>query len=293
MATPLDFKELFRQECVLLGRANGSSVNQSDVGEPKVEPPGPAGEPWVSYISVDRVGLAFSGGGIRSATFNLGILKALQELGVLKYVDYLSTVSGGGYIGVWWTAWRARWGGATKEFPVAHCADGAEQKTYDEKLNREPEEVRHLREFSNFLSPRIGFFQSEMWNAVMAVVSAILPAILTASSVLALAFLLWLAVNKVILDDVLSNSAVGWHAAPVLLSLITIIAYIAFEIAWVLKGKAEPLPTKKWRFGIVCLHLLLLTLLVLGVIFGWQCWVAIMSWANVALLKSFRDKVEV
>ena len=83
----------------------------------------------------------------------------------------------------------------------------------------------------------------------MAVVSAVLPAILTASSVLALAFLLWLAVNKVILDDLLSNSAfvpwLGWHAAPVLLLLITIFAYVAFEIAWVMNGKAEPLPTTK------------------------------------------------
>src|ERR1051325_3016648 len=133
MATPLEFKELFRQECALLGRANGSSVNQSDVGEPKDESPGPAGEPWISYTPIDRVGLAFSGGGIRSATFNLGVLKALQDLHVLKRVDYLSTVSGGGYIGAWWTAWRARVGSATKDFPVAHGANGADQITDDEK----------------------------------------------------------------------------------------------------------------------------------------------------------------
>jgi hypothetical protein len=45
------------------------------------------------------VGLAFSGGGIRSATFNLGLLQAMHRYGFLKQVDYLSTVSGGGYIG--------------------------------------------------------------------------------------------------------------------------------------------------------------------------------------------------
>ena len=45
------------------------------------------------------VGLALSGGGIRSATFSLGILQALAGAKYLKYVDYLSTVSGGGYIG--------------------------------------------------------------------------------------------------------------------------------------------------------------------------------------------------
>ncbi len=49
----------------------------------------------------ELAGLAFSGGGIRSATFNLGVLQALAELGLLHRFDYLSTVSGGGYIGFW------------------------------------------------------------------------------------------------------------------------------------------------------------------------------------------------
>lgn len=44
------------------------------------------------------VGLALSGGGIRSAAFNLGVLQALNRHGLLSHVDYLSSVSGGGYI---------------------------------------------------------------------------------------------------------------------------------------------------------------------------------------------------
>jgi len=44
-------------------------------------------------------GLALSGGGIRSATFNLGVLQVLAWTRLLRFVDYLSTVSGGGYIG--------------------------------------------------------------------------------------------------------------------------------------------------------------------------------------------------
>ena len=39
-----------------------------------------------------RVGLALSGGGIRSATFSLGVLQGLAQLKLLKNVDYLSTV---------------------------------------------------------------------------------------------------------------------------------------------------------------------------------------------------------
>jgi hypothetical protein len=54
------------------------------------------------------VGLALSGGGIRSATFCLGFLQELQRLRLLRIFDYLSTVSGGGYVGGWWSAWLSR-----------------------------------------------------------------------------------------------------------------------------------------------------------------------------------------
>ncbi|CAL8479558.1 patatin-like phospholipase family protein [Caballeronia sp. S22] len=45
-------------------------------------------------------GLALSGGGIRSATFALGVMRGLAKQGSLHLFDYLSTVSGGGYVGV-------------------------------------------------------------------------------------------------------------------------------------------------------------------------------------------------
>ncbi|HXI52869.1 MAG TPA: hypothetical protein VNH84_15245, partial [Candidatus Saccharimonadales bacterium] len=45
------------------------------------------------------VGMALSGGGIRSATFCLGIFQALARVGLLSRIDLLSTVSGGGYFG--------------------------------------------------------------------------------------------------------------------------------------------------------------------------------------------------
>jgi hypothetical protein len=43
-------------------------------------------------------GLCLSGGGVRSATVSLGVLQALADTGLLKHFDYLSSVSGGGYI---------------------------------------------------------------------------------------------------------------------------------------------------------------------------------------------------
>lgn len=49
--------------------------------------------------STDAVGLSISGGGIRSATFALGVVQQLAGKGILCQVDFLSTVSGGGYLG--------------------------------------------------------------------------------------------------------------------------------------------------------------------------------------------------
>jgi choline dehydrogenase-like flavoprotein len=53
----------------------------------------------VPRMPENTVGLALSGGGIRSATFCLGVLQALARRNRIRDVDYLSTVSGGGYIG--------------------------------------------------------------------------------------------------------------------------------------------------------------------------------------------------
>lgn len=54
------------------------------------------------------VGLALSGGGIRSATFCLGLLQGMHEHQLLRMFDYLSTVSGGGFTGAWWSAFLSR-----------------------------------------------------------------------------------------------------------------------------------------------------------------------------------------
>jgi hypothetical protein len=47
----------------------------------------------------ETVALALSGGGIRSATFSLGLVRALSRRNLLQRIDYLSTVSGGSYAG--------------------------------------------------------------------------------------------------------------------------------------------------------------------------------------------------
>ena len=53
------------------------------------------------FHAANLTALCFSGGGIRSATFGLGIAQKLAERGLLDDFHYLSTVSGGGYLGSW------------------------------------------------------------------------------------------------------------------------------------------------------------------------------------------------
>lgn len=119
-------------------------------------------EPQSSDPKVDRFGLAISGGGIRSATFALGVMQALARLELLSKMDYLSTVSGGGYIGTWLSLWAQR--------------DPAGLAGVEQKLVPPPEskvapatsgeivdELTWLRQYSNFLAPVTGVFSADSW----------------------------------------------------------------------------------------------------------------------------------
>ena len=84
------------------GEAVDAAADRAAAAE--TQPPAPRRHSARLALDMNLLGLAFSGGGIRSATFNLGVLQGLSKIGLLKQVDYLSTVSGGGYIGSWLAA---------------------------------------------------------------------------------------------------------------------------------------------------------------------------------------------
>ncbi len=106
-----------------------------------------------------RAALCLSGGGIRSATFALGVLQGLARAGLLTQFHYLSTVSGGGYIGAWLSAWIHRKGNDAEK--VALELASLEPRS---KLDPEPEPIAYLREFSNYLSPRAGLMSTDTWT---------------------------------------------------------------------------------------------------------------------------------
>jgi hypothetical protein len=123
-------------------------------------------------------GLCFSGGGIRSATFNLGILQGLAVKGWLDQVDYLSSVSGGGYIHSWLVAWLKRKTTELKDSKVAEPEFAAWRHVMSRLVplpHHEPGEpfqavwpgqIQWLRRYSNYLTPHKGALTGDTWSAV-------------------------------------------------------------------------------------------------------------------------------
>jgi Patatin-like phospholipase len=102
-----------------------------------------------------RVALCISGGGIRSATFGFGILQGLARCGMLEKFHYLSTVSGGSYIGAWLSTWIRREGmGRVK----------GELCSPPESEPHEPQAVRNLRNHSTYLTEKSGPIFGGAWT---------------------------------------------------------------------------------------------------------------------------------
>ena len=167
----------------------------------KTDPPD--GENEESFSGT--LGLALSGGGIRSATFNLGMLQAFAEQRLISNLDYLSTVSGGGYIGSWLTAWIFRDGDVTntelflapdyslnsravRSPPQAtECNDRVPPQSRAKNSHAcEPDPIKHLRASSNYLALRPGILSIDSWSMVTIYVRnvllnalVVLPTVLT------------------------------------------------------------------------------------------------------------------
>ncbi|HTW51567.1 MAG TPA: patatin-like phospholipase family protein [Stellaceae bacterium] len=111
---------------------------------------------------LDLSALCLSGGGIRSAAISLGVIQGLADHGVLDKFDYLSTVSGGGYIGSWLSAWlyRVRRAGGSSDDVLKRL--GSRRNAPDVEVPP----LNHLREYSNYLTPKLGIFSADTWAAL-------------------------------------------------------------------------------------------------------------------------------
>ncbi|MBW0238370.1 hypothetical protein [Pseudomonas sp. D1HM] len=88
-------------------------------------------------VGEDAVGMSLSGGGIRSATFCLGVVQVIAERGLMKEFDYLSTVSGGGYIG---------------SFITSIIGGGKDYSDIGKPYGPDTEQIRYVRQNAKYLS---------------------------------------------------------------------------------------------------------------------------------------------
>lgn len=104
---------------------------------------------FADALDENRFGIALSGGGIRSAVINLGVLKTLQRFNILKQADYLSSVSGGGYTNSYIQAILQGDGGYDDLFQDDH--------------------IDYLRKRGRYLFPGEGWHK--IWNIITLVVA--------------------------------------------------------------------------------------------------------------------------
>lgn len=145
------FETLFNNELDEVARRR-EAVDSSVAGQSH------SADPLIRAKQMELVGLALSGGGIRSASFNLGLIQQLAERNHLKRIDYLSTVSGGGYIGSWLASWIMRMGSISKLTARLNPRKSADP------LADEVRPIRWLRMYSNFLAPDTSIMSADSWT---------------------------------------------------------------------------------------------------------------------------------
>jgi hypothetical protein len=120
---------------------------------------GPLPDVYRFALDQNLKGVCFSGGGIRSATFNLGVLQAIAAQKKLGTIDYLSTVSGGGYIHQFLASWIACEDLARVQEQLTPLPGASDRTVW-------PDPLRWLRRYSNYLTPKKGLLTADTWVAV-------------------------------------------------------------------------------------------------------------------------------
>lgn len=156
----LFFSDIFEEEKRFLDEAEAARVAAGSIAsadKPKAAEAAAAtasAEPSSEKSGQPRsyIGLCLSGGGIRSAAFSLGVLQALSARHVFPRLDYLSTVSGGGFTGAALVAGLKRNNG---EFPFGGAAGPGQAAGVNEYADNDA--VRGLRDRCRYLMPNSKF----------------------------------------------------------------------------------------------------------------------------------------
>ena len=174
----------------------------------------------VHHQSKPFTALCISGGGIRSATFALGALQSMADHGFLTKFDYLSTVSGGGYIGSWLTAWIQRAGGLAQVTPKL-------KRNAPKPMPPEPDPIQHLRDYNNYLTPKLGLFSADTWT----IAATVLRNMILNWLVLVPLLLFALAMPRLMVSLVIFGSPDGDVTALWVARITFVLTYALFSIA--------------------------------------------------------------
>jgi hypothetical protein len=190
-------------------------------------------------LPADTVGFGLSGGGIRSATFSLGVFQALAERRLVRKIDFLSTVSGGGYFGAFLGRLFARpW--IRNVDDVEHVLRGIDppaEPTQERGWGRRV--FRWLRDNGRYLAPRgsgdllvLGAILLRNWVAVQVVLVTTVLALFVGLQLfrMALEHLLGLtapvsAVASVLVCD-LPGASMLWWSPWVVVALVPFILVV-------------------------------------------------------------------
>ncbi|MFL6657045.1 MAG: patatin-like phospholipase family protein [Massilia sp.] len=203
--------------------------------------------PSLADSPLGPAGLALSGGGIRSATFSLGVLQALAVHGKLASFDYLSTVSGGGYIGGWLSAWIHR---SSLDEVQAELAKPCGNRDGN-PASQEHGAISWLRRYSNYLSPRVGLMSID---ALTLITTWIRNVLLNLVILLALFALLALLPRTLVWP---AQSALANSAATALAMWVALGALAIMLVAMMFNFFSGQGPRKSWPWvstgpGVMC-----------------------------------------
>jgi hypothetical protein len=174
-------------------------------------------------LAKGQAALCLSGGGIRSGTFALGVVQALAKRGLLTGFHYLSTVSGGGYVGGWLMATMQNHNGDAEEVQALLAADVA------------PAELRALRNYTSFLSPHLGLFSPDTWaDVTLWVRNVLINWLIFFPALLALALL------PAFYADMVRTIRPGWPTALVLCVALLSLAITVYNGVDHVPSHADP-----------------------------------------------------
>jgi len=196
-------------------------------------------------LAEEHSALCLSGGGIRSASFSVGVMQGLARHGLLDKFDYLSTVSGGGFAGAWFSAWQYRAAPSISPDP-ARIAEAASANDAMLQMTRgggqpgrvEPWPLTRLRRYTRYMSPETGMFSADFWGLIATMLRNMLLNWLVLLPLLAAAMLVprfQFSLIHLIEYDARSPSSLWIAAQPAALTLANVaylvaLAYIVADL---------------------------------------------------------------